>query len=50
MTRISFLSALAAFAPVAISGCALNPTEIEPYREVSCFQAARVSLKDAVEK
>lgn len=49
MTRFSFLSALVAVAPVTISACALNPIEIEPYREVSCFQRARVSLKDAVE-
>jgi hypothetical protein len=49
MTRFSFLYGLVAVAPVIISGCALNPTEIEPYREVSCFQAARVSLNDAVE-
>lgn len=49
MTRFSFLSALVALAPVAICGCALNPTEIEPFREVSCFQAAKISLKDAIE-
>jgi hypothetical protein len=30
-------------------GCALSPTEIEPYREVSCFQGAKISLKDANE-
>src|ERR1051325_5270961 len=34
---------------VAVGGCALNPTEIEPYREVSYFEAAKVSLRDAVE-
>src|ERR1051326_7538633 len=34
---------------MAVGGCALNPTEIEPYREVSCFAAAKVSLRDAVE-
>lgn len=49
MTRFPFVSALAALALIGISGCALNPTEIEPYREVSCFQAAKISLKDAVE-
>src|SRR6266566_2357982 len=49
MTRFPFVCALAAPALIGISGCALNPMEIEPYREVSCFQAAKVSLKDAVE-
>jgi len=49
MTRFAFVCALAAPALIGISGCALNPMEIEPYREVSCFQAAKVSLKDAVE-
>jgi hypothetical protein len=31
------------------AACAINPTELEPYREVSCFVAAKVSLRDAAE-
>jgi hypothetical protein len=31
------------------AACALDPTELEPYREVSCFEASKVSLRDAVE-
>ena len=34
---------------LATTGCAYDFTEIEPYREVSCFAAAKVSLRDAVE-
>jgi hypothetical protein len=34
---------------IGTGGCALNPLEIEPFREVSCFEAAKVSLHDAVE-
>jgi hypothetical protein len=32
-----------------LGGCAVPFTEIEPYREVACFEAAKVSLRDAVE-
>jgi hypothetical protein len=32
-----------------LTGCAYDLTEVEPYREVACFQAAKVSLRDAVE-
>ena len=31
------------------AACAINPTELEPFREVSCFSRAKVSLRDAVE-
>ena len=49
MMRSQMLSML--FLPILIGtgGCALNPIEIEPFREVSCFEAAKVSLHDAVE-
>lgn len=30
-------------------GCVVPPTEIEPSREVACFQAAKLTLLDAVE-
>jgi hypothetical protein len=33
---------------MAVGSCALNPIEIEPFREVSCFEAAKISLHDAV--
>jgi hypothetical protein len=33
---------------LGVAGCA-HPGIFEPYREVSCFQAARVSLKSAIE-
>lgn len=32
----------------AAGGCAANPLEIEPFREVACVEAASVSLRDAV--
>jgi hypothetical protein len=48
MKRLVVVALLFASA-LGISGCAYDPTEIEPYREVSCFEAAKVSLRDAVE-
>ena len=49
MTRSRNLPSFLTFALLAVYGCAVSPLEIEPYREVSCFQGARISLKDAVE-
>ena len=48
MIRAPVLAAMA-IALLGFSGCAVDLTEVEPYREVSCFAAARVSLRDAVE-
>jgi len=31
------------------AACAINPSELEPYREVSCFEGSKASLRDAVE-
>ena len=42
-------AALLIASAIFVTGCALDPTEVEPYREVSCFEAAKVSLRDAVE-
>ncbi|HEX3485629.1 MAG TPA: hypothetical protein VHT51_11250 [Micropepsaceae bacterium] len=48
MRRACIVAMLTAGA-LGVGGCALDPREIEPYREVSCFEAAKVSLRDAVE-
>jgi hypothetical protein len=48
MRSLRVRSAASVIAVVAIAACAINPTEIEPAREVSCFAAARVSLSDAI--
>ena len=49
MVRSLYAFAAVVCALTGTYGCALSPTEIEPYREVSCFQAAKISLKDAIE-
>ena len=48
MRRI-FIVAMLTASLLGTGGCAIDPREIEPYREVSCFEAAKVSLRDAVE-
>jgi hypothetical protein len=47
MAHRPFLPVLAV--AIAFAGCAVPLTEIEPYREVACFGAAKVSLRDAVD-
>jgi len=47
MAGHSFVSMLCV--AMFLGGCAVPLTEIEPYREVACFGAAKVSLRDAVE-
>ena len=48
MTRPTAAALLIASA-FAVAGCAYDLTEVEPYREVACFEGAKVSLRDAVE-
>jgi hypothetical protein len=43
------IAALLITSSLATAGCAYDLTEVEPYREVACFEAAKVSLRDAVE-
>jgi hypothetical protein len=47
MADFPFVSTLCGV--VFLSACAVPFTEIEPYREIACFGAAKVSLRDAVE-
>jgi len=47
MAHLPFVSAISV--AMFLAGCAVPFTEIEPYREVACFGAAKVSLRDAVE-
>jgi uncharacterized membrane protein YkoI len=47
MMRIYGLRMLAAAALLGVAGCEHSGV-FEPFREVSCFEAARVSLKDAI--
>ena len=49
MTCSRTLPGVLALALLAVYGCAVSPIEIEPYREVSCFEGAGISLKTAVE-
>ncbi len=44
----AFLVAISAISLMAVAACATHPGEFEPFREVSCFQAARVSLTEAI--
>ena len=48
MTR-PLIVALLITSSLATGGCAYDLTEVEPYREVACFEGAKVSLRDAVE-
>jgi hypothetical protein len=43
------MAAIVMSGALAVAGCAVDLMEVEPYREVSCFEAAKISLRQAVE-
>jgi hypothetical protein len=48
MMSIRLLRTIAASALLGVAGCAGHLGEFEPFRKVACFEAARVSLNDAI--